>query len=125
LDRAVAPQISDDLRRNRPVVVPAHFEADAYAGFRRMVSAGRIERGKLTRALADLADLVHERFPLPPLLDGAYRLFDQVGAHDAFYVVLARAHEAPLLTTDGGLARAARIVGVDVLYHDPGAEPIH
>lgn len=90
-----------------------------------MVNVGRIERHELPKALADLADLVHERFPLAPLLDGAYRLFDQVGAHDAFYVVLAREHEAPLLTTDGALARAARGLGIDVLYHDPGAEPIH
>ncbi len=90
-----------------------------------MVNAGRIERRELAHALIDLADLVRERVPLAPLLNGAFGLFDRVGAHDAFYVVLARDHEAALLTTDGGLARAARALGVDVLYHDPGVEPIH
>jgi predicted nucleic acid-binding protein len=82
-----------------------------------MVDAGRIQRQEIADALVDLAELVQEHAPLGPLLPAAYALFDQVGAHDAFYVVLARDHEAPLLTSDGPLARAATALGVEVIYH--------
>lgn len=83
-----------------------------------MVNVGEIDRAKVPDALTDLADLVEENAPLGSMLMAAYSLFDRVGAHDAFYVVLARAQDAPLLTTDAALARAARSLGVGVLDHD-------
>lgn len=101
--------------------MPAHFEADAYAGLRRMVSIGEIDRGRLSAAIDLLAKMTAERVPLAPLLPAAYELYDRVGAHDVFYVVIARLRGLPLLTSDGPLARAASDLGVEVRYHDARA----
>jgi len=59
-----------------------------------------------------------ERVALAPLLASAYELFDRIGAHDAFYVVIARASSCLLLTSDRAQARAAESLGVGVLYHE-------
>lgn len=97
------------------MVMPAHFEADTYSGLRRMAFQGLVERSRLPAAITRVARMPGERVPLAPLLPYAYELFDRVGAHDAFYVVLARLHGAPLLTADGPLATAAEALGVTVL----------
>ncbi len=95
--------------------MPAHFEAEGYAGLRRMTLYSDIERDELTRAVELLCAIPGERVPLAPLLPHAYALFDRVGAHDAFYLVLAQLRGAPLLTADGPLARTAESLGVTVL----------
>jgi predicted nucleic acid-binding protein len=41
---------------------------------------------------------------------------DNVGAHDAFYVALAGARGASLLTSDQALSRAAERLGIAVLF---------
>ena len=115
LDRPAAQLIAEDLRRGAPMVMPAHFEADGYAGLRRMVRHRDIDRDELERALPRLMNVPGERVPLAPLLPHAYALFDRVGAHDAFYVVLAQLQGAALLTADGPLAIAAEALGVTVL----------
>lgn len=115
LDRPSATVIREDVAATGPVLVPAHFEADAYSGLRRMVNTGVIGRGELPAAIQHVADMPGERVPLAPLLRAAYQLFDQVGAHDSFYVALALALRATLLTSDAPLARAAEQLGVSVL----------
>jgi predicted nucleic acid-binding protein len=80
-----------------------------------MAMTGVIDRAALPAALDRVAELPGDRVQLAPLLAAAYRLFDRVGAHDAFYVVLAQLQGAPLLTADGRLARAAEALGVTVL----------
>jgi predicted nucleic acid-binding protein len=83
-----------------------------------MVNHGEIERERVPSALVLLANMAGDRVPLGPLLLGAYELYDRVGAHDVFYVVIARERGCPLLTVDGALARAAEDIGVDVRYHE-------
>ena len=112
---ANADTIAHDLAREAPVLVPAHFEADAYAGLRRMVNARALGRESVATALDTIAALPSDRVPLAPLLSAAYALFDRVGAHDSFYVALALGRDAALLTSDGPLARAAEQCGVKVL----------
>lgn len=121
LDQPLADAIERDVREGGSIVVPAHFEADAYAGLRRMASTGKIARAAVPVALDRLRLMAAQHIPLAPLLPAAYRLYDRVGAHDVFYVVLAQLRDAPLLTTDGPLARAATDLGVDVRYHETGA----
>lgn len=111
--------IRDDVSRAGPVLVPAHFEADAYAGLRRMVNTGTIPRDALPAAIQHVADMPGDRVPLAPLLPAAYQLFDRVGAHDSFYVALALSRGATLLTSDAPLARAAEQIGVTVLLRPP------
>lgn len=111
--------IAEDLVRDGPTVVPAHFEADSYAGLSHMVNAGRLRRDALPVALTRIAGIMGERIPLAPLLRGANRLYDNVGAHDVFYVVLAATRGAILLTSDAPLARAAEQLGVNVILRRP------
>ncbi len=101
--------------------MPAHFEADAYAGMRRMAMTQKIQREDLPTALARLADLDGERIAIRPLLSAAYELFDRIGAHDAFYVALALSREATLLTADAPLARAALQLSASVILRQPEA----
>jgi predicted nucleic acid-binding protein len=117
LRRSNAPAIQDDLARGGGIRVPAHFEADAYAGLRRMVFTGLTTREEIAPAVSALADLAAERMPLAPILPAAFGLFDRLGAHDAFYVVVAMTSECPLVTSDGALARAALDLGIEVRYH--------
>ncbi len=116
-----AGAIEDDLSRERPVQVPAHFEADAYAGLRRMVNTRALDRESLATILTRLTTLPAERVPLAPLLPRACSLFDSVGAHDSFYAALALAQGAALVTSDGRLARTAAQLGVRVRYR-PAAD---
>lgn len=115
LKKTGAQAIGADLVREGPVVMPANLEAESYAGLRRMALHGDIERSDVARAIDALIEMPGERVPIAALLTAAYGLFDNVGAHDAFYVVLARLHDAPLLTSDAHLAAAAEALGVTVL----------
>ena len=64
-------------------------------------------------ALVELARAPIQRMPVPPLLEEAWSLRDNVSQRDALYVVLARRLEASLLTADARLARVPRL-GVSV-----------
>jgi predicted nucleic acid-binding protein len=97
-------------------VVPAHFEADAYAGIRRLVSTKALGRDAAALPMSQIAELPGERIALAPLVPGGLRLYDNVGAHDSFYVVLALLRSASLLTSDRPLARIAQQLGVTVLF---------
>jgi predicted nucleic acid-binding protein len=61
----------------------------------------------LDSAVEDLGALSADRVGLPALLPGAHAFADRVSASDAFYVALARAQDAELLTCDERLARGA------------------
>ncbi len=79
---------------NERLIVPAHFDAEVYAAFRRLFRRKLVDRARL--------DFITSR-----LIALADRLADRLSAADAFYVALARARGAPLLTADAALARAA------------------
>jgi predicted nucleic acid-binding protein len=108
--------ISDEVALRGPVGVPAHFEADAYAGLRHMHNRKGIDRDELLRAVERIGAIGGGRAPLAPLLGPALDLVDRLGAHDAFYVALAAATGAPLLTSDGAQARAAERLGITVVF---------
>ncbi|MFN2468111.1 MAG: type II toxin-antitoxin system VapC family toxin [Gaiellaceae bacterium] len=66
-----------------------------------------LARREIREALADFADLGIVRYPVADLLEGIWRLRDRLTPYDASYVVLAEALDAPLVTTDARLGRAA------------------
>lgn len=68
--------------------------------------AGLLDATAAVQAVDDLSDWPGERWPHRPLLARAWELRDTVRVHDALYVALAEALEAPLVTLDGRLARA-------------------
>lgn len=67
----------------------------------RVMTAERGEEG-----LRDFAALPIERYPAMGLIDRIWELRANVTVFDAAYIALAEALDAPLVTTDGRLARA-------------------
>ena len=95
------------LIANERLIVPAHFDAEVYAAFRRLFRRRLVDRSRLDFITSRLIALAAERVALPPLLPEVHRLADRLSAADAFYVALARARGVELLTADAALARAA------------------
>jgi len=74
---------------------------------RRCLLTGAIDPRRCGEALADLADLPLKRYPHVELLEGVLDMWSNLTAYDAVYVALAEALDAPLLTRDRKLAKAA------------------
>ena len=70
-------------------------------------SAGEIDDRRGREAMADLADMPIRRYPHDVLLPRVWDLRHNLTAYDAAYVALAEALDAPLVTRDRRLARAA------------------
>lgn len=112
----LVPALVDDggagaLARERllasDVHVPELADVEVLSVVRREVLAGRLAAARGAAALQDFADLILERYPHRPLLARAWQLRDSVSAYDAQYVALAELLDAPLVTADGRLSRAA------------------
>jgi len=89
------------------LIVPAHFDAEVYAAFRRLFRRSLVDHARLDFITSRLIALAAERVALPPLLPEVHRLADRFSVADAFYIALARARRVELLTADAALARAA------------------
>jgi predicted nucleic acid-binding protein len=73
---------------------------------RRFTLAGELTPERAEQALLDLADLPLTRYAHTDLISRLWSLRDSLTAYDAAYVALAEALDAPLVTSDGKLARA-------------------
>src|SRR5437899_3188251 len=87
------------------LVVPAHFDVEVYGTFRRLFRHGKLSRARFDAIVMRLASLSAERVGLSALLREAHAIADRVSSTDAFYLALARARDAELLTTDAHLAK--------------------
>jgi predicted nucleic acid-binding protein len=87
--------------------VPCLLDIEVAQVIRRYAMNGEIdgERGRV--ALADLVDLPLQRYPHELLLSRVWALRNNLTAYDAVYTALAEVLDAPLLTRDQRLARAA------------------
>jgi len=90
-----------------------HFEV--FSTMRRRTLRGELTAAGGASALGQLGSLPIETARTAPLLQAAWRLRDRCSSADALYVALAQRTDEPLLTTDVGLGRAARAIGVEVL----------
>ena len=102
----------------RPVIAPAHFDAEVYSTLRRLHLQRRLERRRFELAVDRLERLDAERLEIVSLLSNVVGLVDVLGAHDVFYVLLAMSRDCPLLTCDLRLGRAAAAIGVKVIAVD-------
>lgn len=116
-DRATA--VGTALATSRPVIAPAHFDAEVYQALRRGYLRHDIDRERLMQAVDRLERSDVERLEIVSLLPNVTGLADVIGAHDVFYVLLAISRDCPLLTCDLRLARAATRLGVEVIAIDP------
>ena len=87
------------------LVVPAHFDVEVYATFRRLFRHSKLDRKRFDAIVVRLAALAAERVGLSAFLLEAHVIADRVSATDAFYVALARARDLELLTTGAHLAQ--------------------
>ena len=88
--------------------VPEHFHVEAISALRGLLRRGDITRERADRALDLLLSLRVVRHPVAPLAREVWGMRDALTSYDAAYLALARALDVRLLTTDRGLAAAAR-----------------
>ena len=88
---------------------PALLDFEVASALRGHVLGGLLGQARLDEALDDFTALRIERHQMTELLDHVLELRDNFTAHDAAYVVLAMALEAPLATSDQEMAEASRL----------------
>ena len=89
------------------LAAPHLIDVEAAQVLRRYAQAGEIDSRRGREAMADLADMPIRRYPHDVLLPRVWDLRHNLTAYDATYVALAEALDAPLVTRDRRLARAA------------------
>lgn len=102
----VSPAVRERLRA-RELHAPAHFDAEVLSALGRLHRAGHLSDHQAKTRLDRLAAAPLDRHRLPTLLTGAWRLRHNLRLVDALYVELASQLDAPIVTTDAGLAAAS------------------
>ena len=105
-DTPRASQIAARLAADADQVAPSVIDVEVMGVIRALRLRGQIDHTAAGQAVADLRDWPGERYGHRWLLDRAWELRDSVRGWDAFYVALAEAFDATLLTLDARLARA-------------------
>ncbi len=111
LGSALGARVLDRLESHAEVHVPEHFHIEAISVLRRYALRGELGELRAARAMAMLRELRVVRYPVMDLLDTIWSLRARLSAYDAAYLALARRLDLLLLTTDTGLAAAARLEG--------------
>lgn len=99
-------EISARLAADADQVAPHVIDIEVMGVIRAQHLRGRLDGTAAGQAVADLRDCPGERFGHRWLLERAWQLRDSVRGWDAFYVALAEAFDATLLTLDARLAHA-------------------
>lgn len=92
---------------HRSLWVPHLIDAEVGQALRRRVAAGRLGQDRAGTALRDFARMPLRRIDHVGLLDRAWELRHNLSFYDGLYVALAEALDAPLVTLDRRLAKAA------------------
>jgi predicted nucleic acid-binding protein len=93
--------------RGQGLHAPHLVDVEVLQVLRRWEACGVLSPGRAAEAVADLAELDVRRHPDDVLSRRVWELRARVTAYDAAYLALAEGLRAPLLTTDGRLARAS------------------
>ena len=99
---------------NESLHAPELVDLEVAQVLRRYERAGTMSAQRAEEALDDLAALPLERYPHRPLLARVWELRPNLTAYDAAYIALAELLEAPLLTSDGALARSPHRARVEL-----------
>lgn len=93
--------------RGHELHVPAHFDAEVLSALGRLQRAEELTIRQVPARLERVAAAPIQRHLLGPLLTGAWKLRHNLRLVDALYVELANRLDAPVVTTDAGLAAAS------------------
>ncbi|MGY1669724.1 type II toxin-antitoxin system VapC family toxin [Geodermatophilus sp. SYSU D00710] len=86
--------------------LPSVAGAEITSALRSMVLRGRLSAGDARIAAVRASRLRARRYPFEPFLERVWDLRENVTVYDAWYVALAEALDAPLVTADERLRRA-------------------
>ncbi|MGY1699307.1 type II toxin-antitoxin system VapC family toxin [Geodermatophilus sp. SYSU D00766] len=86
--------------------LPAVAGAEITSALRSMALCGRLSAGDARIAAVRASRLRARRYPFEPFLERVWDLRENVTVYDAWYVALAEALGAPLVTADERLCRA-------------------
>jgi len=106
-DTRKAEPIRRRLAADTDQAAPHLIDAEVLGVIRRQRLSGVLDATSSAQAVDDLAGWPGERYGHRSLLARAWELRDAVRSWDALYVALAEVLDAPLLTADAKLARAA------------------
>ncbi len=87
--------------------VPHLFEVEILHTLRREYLRGLLSDERSEIALNRLSTMKLTHHPHTPFIERVWELKDNVTAYDASYIALAETLDAPLITTDGRLARSS------------------
>jgi predicted nucleic acid-binding protein len=93
----------------RELIAPDILNPEVLQSLRGLERGGLLTAIRASQAVGRLLESRIPRIPTHALLRDAWALRHNVSAYDACYVVLARALDCPLLTTDSSLARAPQL----------------
>ncbi len=110
VDLLVGSPITEPVQhrlRGHQLHVPAHFDAEVLSALGGLQRAGELTVRQVATRLQRVATAPIQRHLLAPLLMGAWKLRHNLRLVDALYVELANQLDAPIVTTDAGLAAAS------------------
>lgn len=108
-DTPRAGEIAARLGTETDQAAPQVIDVEVFGVIRAHYLRGHLDGTAAAQAVADLRDWPGERVGHRWLIDRAWELRDTVRGWDAFYIAVAEAFDAVLVTLDGRLARAAGI----------------
>ena len=96
---------------------PALLDFEVASALRGHVMGGKLDPVQLDDAVEDFIAFRIERHPMTGLLGHMLDLRENFTVHDAAYLVLAQALEAPIVSADAKLREATRL-GIDIRVLD-------
>lgn len=103
----IAGVIRDRLRGHE-LHAPGHFDAEVLSALGRLHRAGQLTARQTGARVTRVAAAPVDRHVLSTLLVGAWKRRHHLRLVDALYVELAEQLDAPIITTDRGMAAASR-----------------
>ncbi|MFD4432278.1 type II toxin-antitoxin system VapC family toxin [Nocardia sp. NPDC058497] len=96
-------------------IAPAHMPLEVLRTLRKAVLGGRLHSVDADAAFGALSAMQIDYIDMnADLLHAVWAMRDNVSAYDAAYLVVASVHDAPVVTFDARLAKAAEIAAPSV-----------